>query len=93
MALLLGRTLNEIEEQFWRISSLVFRKGWFTTAQQLTYTGSKYDARVLEDLFRDQVEILKKSALFMKLSMWIDENNDLWEFMPVWVRAAAGFAE
>ena len=54
MALLLGRSLVEIEEQFWRISTLVFRKGWFTTAQQLTYTGSKYDARVLEDLFRDQ---------------------------------------
>jgi len=54
LALLLGRSLVQIEEQFWRISSLVFRKGWFTTAQQLTYTGSKYDARVLEDLFRDQ---------------------------------------
>ena len=54
MALLLGRSLVEIEEQFWRISSIVFRKGWFTTAQQLTYTGSKYDARVLEDLMLDQ---------------------------------------
>jgi hypothetical protein len=42
IALLLGRSLEDIEEQFWRISSLVFRKGWFTTAQQLTYTGSKY---------------------------------------------------
>lgn len=33
-----------------KISNAVFKKGWFSAAQQITYTGAKYDARILEDL-------------------------------------------
>ncbi|KAJ1483422.1 hypothetical protein T484DRAFT_2592606 [Baffinella frigidus] len=52
MALLLGKSLDEIEEHYINISTQVFRKGWFSTASQLTYSGAKYDYRILEDLLR-----------------------------------------
>jgi predicted acylesterase/phospholipase RssA len=53
LSLAAGRTLDEVEAQYRRISAGVLRRGWFTTAQQLAATGAKYDARLLEDILRE----------------------------------------
>mmetsp|Transcript_1270 Transcript_1270/g.3405 ORF Transcript_1270/g.3405 Transcript_1270/m.3405 type:complete len:1282 (+) Transcript_1270:1961-5806(+) len=54
LSLAAGLSLDDVEKQYHRISSSVLRgRGWFTTAQQLAYTGAKYDARVLEEVLRD----------------------------------------
>lgn len=54
VALLLGKTLDEVQACYLTISNAVFKKGWFSAAQQMTYTGAKYDGRVLEDCLRDE---------------------------------------
>lgn len=44
----------QVQACYHTISNAVFKKGWFSAAQQLTYTGAKYDGRVLEDCLRDE---------------------------------------